>query len=107
MVTSLDVRSEEKATSPSEISFRTTGYGRRGRPHPARQDTVRRAVASLPEPQRSVVRLRYGLDDGDPVTVTSAARTLHMRPARVRALEADGLASLALRREMAALAEAG
>jgi RNA polymerase primary sigma factor len=70
------------------------------------EESVRQAVASLPEPQRTVIRMRYGLGGRDPMSVYQIGRELHMGPRRVRALEADGLARLALRRELAALGEA-
>ena len=70
------------------------------------EESVRRAVAALPEPQRTVVRLRYGLATDDPVSLYRVARQLHMGPKRVRALEADGLARLAERRLVDSMTEA-
>ena len=67
---------------------------------------VRHAVASLPEPQRSVVKLRYGLTGVEPMSLYRVGRELRMAPRRVRALEEDALTSLALRRELDALSEA-
>jgi RNA polymerase primary sigma factor len=71
------------------------------------EDDVRRAVASLPEPQRSVVRLRYGIGTGnEPMSLYRVGRELHMAPRRVRSLEEEALTSLAVRRELDALGEA-
>jgi RNA polymerase primary sigma factor len=70
------------------------------------EEAVRTAVASLPEPQRTVVRLRYGIDGGEPLSAHRVGRHLRMGPRRVRQLETEALARLALRREMAALGEA-
>ncbi|HZQ27002.1 MAG TPA: sigma-70 family RNA polymerase sigma factor [Acidimicrobiales bacterium] len=70
------------------------------------EDDVRRAVTALPEPQRSVVRLRYGLGGEEPMSLYRVGRELHMGPRRVRSLEEDALMSLALRRELDALSEA-
>jgi RNA polymerase primary sigma factor len=70
------------------------------------EEDVRRAVAGLPQPQRSVVRLRYGLSGQEPMSLYRVGRELHMGPRRVRALEEDALTSLALRRELDALSEA-
>jgi RNA polymerase primary sigma factor len=66
---------------------------------------VREAVSALPEPQRQVIELRYGLDgDGEPVSMTETARRLRLRPTQVRAIERSALGDLALRREIAAVA---
>ena len=70
------------------------------------EQDVRRAVARLPEPQRSVVRLRYGIGGGEPMSLYRVGRELHMAPRRVRALEEDALTTLAVRRELDALGEA-
>jgi RNA polymerase primary sigma factor len=71
------------------------------------QEAVRDVVRSLPEREREVIQLRFGLDgDRDPVSVREAAERLEMRPNEVRRLEQRGLEELALRREMVALREA-
>jgi len=64
------------------------------------QESIRRAVGELPEPQQSVIRRRYGIGTGRPESLYQVARELHMGPRRVRDLEADGLARLARRREL-------
>ncbi|HEX2039877.1 MAG TPA: sigma-70 family RNA polymerase sigma factor [Acidimicrobiales bacterium] len=71
------------------------------------EEDVRRAVAALPEPQRTVVRMRYGLGTEEPMSVHRVGRELRMGPRRVRDLEAEGLVRLGLRREVDALGEAG
>jgi RNA polymerase primary sigma factor len=71
------------------------------------EESVRRAVAALPEPQRTVIRLRYGLSDEEPLSVHRVGRVLRMGPRRVRALEADGLTRVAQRREVDAMDETG
>jgi RNA polymerase primary sigma factor len=68
-------------------------------------ETVRRAVSELPEPQRRVIELRYGLD-GDAASLTKAAKALRLTPQRVRQLEKQALAGLAEKRELQALREA-
>ena len=70
------------------------------------QESIRRAVGELPEPQQSVIRRRYGIGTGRPESLYQVARELHMGPRRVRDLEADGLAQLACRRELDGLGEA-
>ena len=70
-------------------------------------ETVRQVVGSLPDPEREVIQLRFGLDgDVQPVSIREAAERLDMRPGEVRRLEQRGLEELALRRELAALREA-
>src|SRR3954469_4262848 len=50
-----------------------------------RQEAVRRAVADLPDPERRVVKLRYGLDgDPDPKSLEEVVRQLDMPRDRVR-----------------------
>jgi RNA polymerase primary sigma factor len=71
------------------------------------QKAVRRTVAELPEPERTVIRLRYGLDgDREPETFAAIGRRLEMPAERVRALEERALRELALHRELKALREA-
>ncbi len=72
-----------------------------------RDETVRAIVQTLPEREREVIELRFGLNgDRDPVSVREAARRLEVRPADVQKLERHALAELALRREIAALRDA-
>jgi RNA polymerase primary sigma factor len=72
-----------------------------------REDAVRRVVEDLPDPERQVIQLRFGLNgDRDPVSIRETARRLEMRPAEVHRLERSALEELALRREMAAFREA-
>jgi RNA polymerase primary sigma factor len=71
------------------------------------QETVREVLGTLPDPEREVIQLRFGLDgDVQPVSIREAAERLDMRPGEVRRLERRGLEELALRRELAALREA-
>jgi RNA polymerase primary sigma factor len=71
------------------------------------QEAVRRTVAELPEPERTVIRLRYGLDgDNQPQTFAAIGRRLGVTPERVRTLEERALRELALHRELEALGEA-
>jgi RNA polymerase primary sigma factor len=69
-----------------------------------REEAVREVVRELPEREREVIRLRFGLNgDREPVSVREAARRLEIRPADVQKLERRALEELALRREMKAL----
>ena len=69
-------------------------------------EAVRRAVDELPEPDREVVRLRFGIDGEPPHTQYRVGRRLGMTVAEVRAIEQRALAELARVRELAALSEA-
>jgi RNA polymerase primary sigma factor len=72
-----------------------------------REEVVRTALAELPEQQRTVLALRYGLtDEGEPHTIEQVVMRLGMSRNKVRRLEADGLSRLARTREIAALQEA-
>ncbi len=68
-----------------------------------RQDAVRDALARLPEPEREVVRLRYGIDGDDPTPLREAGRRLGISSEEVRRLERRALAELATSRELEAL----
>jgi RNA polymerase primary sigma factor len=71
------------------------------------EDVVRRAVADLPEREREVVQLRYGLNgDRDPHSLEEIGRRLGVTRERVRQIEAQALERLAVRREIDALREA-
>jgi RNA polymerase primary sigma factor len=58
-----------------------------------RSAAVRRAVAELPEPQKSVIALRFGLIAGG-TTQEDVAQALQTSPRRVRRLEQEGLSLL-------------
>jgi RNA polymerase primary sigma factor len=68
-----------------------------------RQDAVRNALERLPEREREVVRLRYGINGDDPTPLREAGRRLGMSPEEVRRLERRALAELAESRELEAL----
>jgi RNA polymerase primary sigma factor len=66
---------------------------------------VRQAVDTLPEREREVVKLRYGMNgDRDPQSLEEIGRTLGLTRERVRQIETRALARLAEHREVAALA---
>jgi RNA polymerase primary sigma factor len=68
---------------------------------------LRAAVAKLPERERVVIKLRYGLDgDEDPKSLELIGRELGLTRERVRQIEATALERLAREREIAALAPA-
>ena len=70
------------------------------------ENVVRRAVEALPDREREVVKLRYGMDgDPDPKSLEEIGRQLGLTRERVRQIESRALARLAERREVAALGE--
>jgi RNA polymerase primary sigma factor len=72
-----------------------------------REDAVRRAVSELPDPEREVVKLRYGLDgDPDPKSVEEVVRRLDMSRENVKRVESRALRRLARMREIGSLGEA-
>jgi RNA polymerase primary sigma factor len=71
-----------------------------------REEVVRTALAELPDDQRTVLELRYGLtDEGEPSTIEQVVERLGMSRNKVRRLESDALGRLARTREIAALQE--
>jgi RNA polymerase primary sigma factor len=68
-----------------------------------RDDALRRALARLPEQEREVVKLRYGVGGDDPTPLSETGRRLGISPDAVRKLERKALAELAASRELDAL----
>ena len=67
-------------------------------------DTLREAVAKLPEGERDVVKMRYGLNgDIEPASLEEIGRRLGLTRERVRQLESSALERLAVQREIEAL----
>ncbi len=68
---------------------------------------LRNAVSKLPERERRVIKLRYGLDgDQDPKSLETIGRELGLTRERVRQIETRALERLAREREIAAMAPA-
>ena len=70
------------------------------------EETLRKAVAQLPEREREVVKLRYGINGDEPTPLRETGRRLGLSPERVRQVESDALERLALTREVEALRDA-
>jgi RNA polymerase primary sigma factor len=69
-----------------------------------RQEALHRALSQLPEREREVLKLRYGLDgDPDPMSLEAIGRQLGLTRERVRQIEAAALNLLAMEREISAL----
>jgi RNA polymerase primary sigma factor len=72
-----------------------------------RDSALLRAVAELPDDERKVVELRYGVDGADgPVGLREASRRLGKTQPETRKLEERALERLASLREVEALREA-
>ena len=70
------------------------------------EETLRRTIEELPEPERNVVKLRYGINGDDPQPLRETGRRLGLSAERVRQLESKALKLLATKRELEALREA-
>jgi RNA polymerase primary sigma factor len=70
-----------------------------------RDQTVRAALDQLPDQEREVIELRFGVLGGDPTPLREAGRLLGLSPERVRRIEHKALERLAEFREVAALSE--
>jgi RNA polymerase primary sigma factor len=70
------------------------------------EEVVRHAVETLPDRERQVVKLRYGMDgDADPKSLEEIGRILGLTRERVRQIESQALGRLAERREIEALSD--
>jgi RNA polymerase primary sigma factor len=70
-----------------------------------RDQAVRAALDQLPEQERQVIKLRYGINGDNPTPLREAGRQLGLSPERVRRIEHKALERLAAFREVAALSE--
>jgi RNA polymerase primary sigma factor len=69
------------------------------------EETLHRTIESLPEQERNVIRLRYGMGGQDPKPLRETGRQLGLSAERVRQLESKALKRLATARELEALRE--
>jgi RNA polymerase primary sigma factor len=65
-----------------------------------RSEALRHALDALPERERDVVELRYGIGGRDPMTLEEIGRRLGLTRERVRQIELEALRRLAAAREM-------
>ena len=71
-----------------------------------RDQTLRRAVEELPDDERKVIRLRYGINGDEPTPLRETSRRLELKQSEVKKLEERGLSRLAQAREVEAMREA-
>ncbi len=70
------------------------------------REALHRTVEDLPEAERRVIRLRYGIDGGEPKPLRETGRELGLSAERVRQLESRALKRLATKSGLDALREA-
>jgi RNA polymerase primary sigma factor len=71
-----------------------------------RTDALHSALGELPERERKVVEMRYGIAGREPTPLREIGRQLGITPERVRQIESRALGRLGRMRELAALREA-
>ena len=71
-----------------------------------RAEALQRALDQLPDRERQVVKLRFGVNGNDPTPLRETGRRMGLSPERVRQIEAKALKRLAATREMEGLREA-
>ena len=107
VVTSLDRPVGEEETTPLGVLLASEEPGPEEHAEAAaRDEAIRRALMRLPERERNVVKLRYGIDGEDPTPLREAGRRLGMSSEAVRQLERRALAELAESRELETLRSA-
>jgi RNA polymerase primary sigma factor len=96
VVTSLDRPVGDAEETPLGTLIASDADGPEARVETAvRSAAVHRALARLPERERRVVKLRFGIDGDDPTPLREAGRALGMSADAVRRLERRALAKLA------------
>ena len=70
------------------------------------EQTLRRALEELPDRERTVVEMRYGIAGGEPTPLREIGRQLGITPERVRQIESRALGRLGRMRELEALRQA-
>src|SRR6188472_131396 len=70
------------------------------------EQMLRRALAELPDRERTVVEMRYGISGGEPTPLREIGRQLGITPERVRQIESKALGRLGRMRELDALRHA-
>jgi RNA polymerase primary sigma factor len=71
-----------------------------------RAEALHRALDHLPDREREVVKLRFGVNGNEPTPLRETGRRMGLSPERVRQIEAKALKRLAATREMEGMSEA-
>jgi RNA polymerase primary sigma factor len=72
-----------------------------------RESVVRETIETLPEREKTIIKMRYGLNgQQDPQPLSRIGRELGITPERVRQIEERALEHLAMARELQALSDA-
>src|SRR5262249_35498961 len=107
VVTSLDrpVGDEDASSLGEFIEDERTGPAEEVQLSLADQ-ALHKAVQDLPEDERKVIQLRYGINGDEPTPLRETGRRLELKPSEVKKLEERGLSRLAEARGVEALDEA-
>lgn len=62
--------------------------------HISLRDSLNEVIDTLTHREKSVIRMRFGLDDGKPKTLEEVAREFHVNRERIRQIEAQALRKL-------------
>jgi RNA polymerase primary sigma factor len=90
-----DLMADEGPSTEDEVQVALTG------------EVVRRTLEELPEREREVIKLRFGLNgDAEPLPLSQTGARLGIAPETVREVERRALEHLSRRRELAALEDA-
>ena len=103
-VTSLDKRIGEDQATFGELMAAPQPGPQEEVEQSTERRTVREALVELPDDERTVLELRYGLATGaEPQTIQQVVRTLGATRTKVRMLEAHGLSRLAMQGDIQAI----
>ena len=87
-------RSAKRARRPSATCSRATRRRPRKRSRSSlSEELLRRTIEELPETERDVLKLRYGINGDDPTPLRETGSRLGMSPERVRQIESKALAA--------------
>ena len=78
-----DLLADQQAARPDELALEAVG-----------RQALAAALAALPERQRQVLTLRFGLDTGTPQTLEEVAAVIGVSRERARQIERSALAAL-------------
>ena len=89
-----DFIADEQSPSPEELAAQQAGL-----------DALERALESLDEREREVIRLRFGLDDGQAKTLEQVGKAFDLTRERIRQIQANAFRKLRRPEQLDALRE--